>query len=176
MKLYQHFDCKFEALGVEIEGWHNYKKKSAILILWGTGCKKISEKSIRFGAFLQNPKMQKMRKKFWKMHLFQIWRCKSEDLISSSICAKNQFDICFQGWVVDPTKSTKIDFSIFALSAEPIELCKKQKLFWVDIFKFFISCAHHLAVTITIFPQLIFFSWNVPIFVHFRPQLYTRIF
>ena len=66
VKLYQHFDCKFEALGVEIEGWCKYEKKSAIPILWGTGCKKISKKSIRFGAILQNPKMQKMRKKFSK--------------------------------------------------------------------------------------------------------------
>ena len=133
MKLYQHFDCKFEALGVEIEGWHSYEKRFATPILWGTGRKKISKKSHHFCAILQNPKMQKMCKKFWKMHLFQIWRCKSEDLISSSICAKNQFDICFQGWVIHLTKSAKIDFSIFAPTAEPIELFKKQKLFWVDI-------------------------------------------
>ena len=134
MKLYRHFDCKFEALGVEIEGWHSYEKRFATPIMWGTGCKKISKKSHRFCAILQNPKMQKMRKNFWKIHFFQIWQCKSKDLISSSICAKNQFDIFFQGWVIDPTKSAKIDFSIFAVTAEPIELCKKQKLFWVDIF------------------------------------------
>ena len=66
MKLYQHFNCKFEALGVEIEGWCSYEKRSAIPILWGTGCKKISKKSNRFCAFLKKPKMQKMRKKFWK--------------------------------------------------------------------------------------------------------------
>ena len=69
------------------------------------------------------------------MHFFEIWQiCKFKALISSSICAKNQFDISFQSWVIDPTKSAKIDFLIFALTAEPIELCKKQKLFWVDIF------------------------------------------
>ena len=134
MKLYRHFDCKFEALGVEIEGWHSYEKRFATPILWGTGRKKIRKKSNRFCAILQNPKMQKMRKKIRKMHFFQIWQCKSKALNSSSICAKNQCDIYFQGWVIDPTKSAKIDFSIFAVSPEPIELCKKQKLFWVDIF------------------------------------------
>ena len=133
MKLYQHFNCKFKALGVEIEGRHNYEKRFAIPILWGTGCKKISKKSNRFCAFLKKPNMQKTCKKFWKMHFFKIWQCKSKALISRYICAKNQFDIFFQGWVIDRTKSAKIDFLFYAPSAEPIELCKKQKLFWVDI-------------------------------------------
>ena len=64
--MYQHFNCKFKALGVEIEGRHNYEKRFAIPILWGTGCKKISKKSNRFCAFSLKPKMQKMRKKFQK--------------------------------------------------------------------------------------------------------------
>ena len=64
--MYQHFDCKFEALGVEIEGWHSYEKRFTTPILWGTGRKKIRKKSNRFCAILQNPKMQKMRKKFQK--------------------------------------------------------------------------------------------------------------
>ena len=55
-----------------------------------------------------------MRKKNLKMHFSQIWQiCKFEALISSSICAKNQFYICFQSWVIDPTNSAKIDFPIF---------------------------------------------------------------
>ena len=127
--MYQHFDCKFEALGVEIEGWHSYEKRFATPILWGTGRKKISKKSHHFCAILQNPKMQKIRKNFEKCIFPKFDNASLKPTFQEVSVPKISLISAFKAKLLTKRNPPKLIFSIFAPTAEPIKLLKKQKLF-----------------------------------------------